>query len=95
MNPLIKTCTLFGMLLLLNACGDGPYKCVYEKKIRDGSWEERCQTFWADEVHDVDTFCDKYWGQKTHSIRPSDTVYSTRVAYRNSRREEGTCEEGE
>ena len=95
MTPNKNTSTLLAMLLLLSACGDGPYKCVYEKKSRHGDWEPRCETFWPEEVLDFDTYCDKYEGLKTHMIRPSKTVYTNRVEYRNPSREEGACEEGE
>lgn len=83
------------MALQVTACGDGVYKCVYEKKGSSGDWEKRCQTFDEEDVTDIDTFCDKYEGRKTHSVKPSDTIYSTSAEYRNSRRKEGACGTGD
>ena len=85
------------MALQVTACGERVYKCVFERKGSSGAWEKRCQTFYEEDVVDIDTFCDKYEGRKTPSVKPSDTVYSTSAEYRNSRREEVVCgpEDGE
>ena len=79
-------------MLGITGCGDGIYKCVFEKKNKSGAWEKHCETFTEDEVIDLETYCDKYDGYKTHSVTPSETTYSSSVEYRNPRREAGACE---
>ena len=81
-------------LLGVALCGCGPriYKCTFEKKLDDGTWEKRCETFDEDEVYDVDSYCDKYEGVNSYSVTPSDTTYSGSTENRNAELQEGACE---
>ena len=67
---LVKLLMSLVVLLSIWGCGDGIYKCVFEKKNNNGGWDKRCETFSEEEVIDLETYCDKYDGYKTHSVRP-------------------------
>ena len=93
----LKACValLFTAGIALSAfsgCGSGEYKCTFEKKANDGTWEKRCETFNEEDVIDLDTYCDKYDGAKTHSVRPSETTYTTSSEYPNPELDSGVCE---